>query len=63
MAADVTFHSAGRLDEREWGAFRVEMKYITNRKQQDPCGAVYDPATDTYHLMYQWHPYHVNWGK
>lgn len=27
-----------------------------------PCGAVYDPATDLYHLHYQFHPNHVNWG-
>jgi hypothetical protein len=24
---------------------------------------MYDPTEDIYHLMYQWHPYHVNWGK
>ncbi|KAL8367202.1 hypothetical protein RB599_010280 [Gaeumannomyces hyphopodioides] len=29
----------------------------------DPCGAVYDPATDLYHLHYQYHPNHVNWGN
>ncbi|KAJ0158767.1 Levanase [Colletotrichum tanaceti] len=29
----------------------------------DPCGAVYDPATQTYHLHYQFHPNHVNWGN
>ncbi|GJD02323.1 Sucrose-6-phosphate hydrolase [Colletotrichum higginsianum IMI 349063] len=29
----------------------------------DPCGAVYDPATGTYHLHYQFHPNHVNWGN
>ena len=29
----------------------------------DPCGMMYDPTTDTYHLHYQWHPYHVNWGN
>ncbi|GJC81526.1 levanase [Colletotrichum liriopes] len=29
----------------------------------DPCGAVYDPATETYHLHYQFHPNHVNWGN
>ncbi|KAF2177417.1 glycoside hydrolase family 32 protein [Zopfia rhizophila CBS 207.26] len=29
----------------------------------DPCGMMYDPTRDTYHLMYQWHPYHVNWGN
>lgn len=23
---------------------------------------MYDPTRDTYHLMYQWHPYHINWG-
>ena len=22
----------------------------------DPCGAMYDPTTKTYHIMYQWHP-------
>jgi beta-fructofuranosidase len=29
----------------------------------DPCGAMYDPKTQTYHLMYQWHPNHINWGN
>lgn len=29
----------------------------------DPCGMMYDPTEDTFHLMYQWHPYHVNWGN
>lgn len=24
---------------------------------------MYDPNTDTYHILYQWHPYHVNWGE
>lgn len=23
---------------------------------------MYDPTRDVYHLMYQWHPYHVDWG-
>lgn len=29
----------------------------------DPCGMMYDPTEDTYHLHYQWHPNHVNWGN
>ncbi|KAF4548613.1 Glycosyl hydrolases family 32 N-terminal domain-containing protein 1 [Elsinoe fawcettii] len=29
----------------------------------DPCGAMYDPTRDTYHLFYQWHPNHINWGN
>lgn len=29
----------------------------------DPCGAMYDPTRDTYHLFYQWHPEHINWGN
>jgi len=29
----------------------------------DPCGMMYDPATERYHLHYQWHPNHVNWGN
>ena len=29
----------------------------------DPCGAMYDPTTKTYHIMYQWHPNHVSWGN
>ncbi|KAF2459601.1 glycosyl hydrolase-like proteins family 32 superfamily [Lineolata rhizophorae] len=29
----------------------------------DPCGPMYDPMRDTYHLFYQWHPNHVNWGN
>jgi len=24
---------------------------------------MYDPTTDRYHLHYQWHPNHVNWGN
>jgi len=24
---------------------------------------MYDPAQDVYHLHYQWHPNHVNWGN
>jgi beta-fructofuranosidase len=26
-------------------------------------GMMYDPNTETYHLHYQWHPNHVNWGN
>ncbi|KAF2869152.1 glycosyl hydrolase-like proteins family 32 superfamily [Massariosphaeria phaeospora] len=29
----------------------------------DPCGMMYDPTRETYHLMYQWHPNHVDWGN
>ncbi|GKT41839.1 levanase [Colletotrichum spaethianum] len=29
----------------------------------DACGAVYDAATETYHLHYQFHPNHVDWGN
>lgn len=29
----------------------------------DPCGAMYDPVRDEYHLSYQWHPNHYNWGN
>ncbi|KAK4999718.1 hypothetical protein LTR66_001314, partial [Elasticomyces elasticus] len=29
----------------------------------DPCGAMYDPTRDIYHLFYQWHPNHINWGN
>ncbi|KAH8727231.1 glycosyl hydrolase-like proteins family 32 superfamily [Phaeosphaeriaceae sp. PMI808] len=29
----------------------------------DPCGMMYDPAKNRYHLHYQWHPNHVNWGN
>ncbi|KAF2501800.1 Arabinanase/levansucrase/invertase [Lophium mytilinum] len=29
----------------------------------DPCGSMYDPTRDIYHLFYQWHPKHVNWGN
>jgi beta-fructofuranosidase len=24
---------------------------------------MYDPTTDTYHLQYQFHPNHINWGN
>ena len=24
---------------------------------------MYDPTRDTYHLFYQWHPQHINWGN
>lgn len=29
----------------------------------DPCGFMYDPTRDQYHLFYQWHPNHINWGN
>ncbi|KAH7138125.1 sucrose-6-phosphate hydrolase [Dendryphion nanum] len=29
----------------------------------DPCGMVYDPTREEYHVMYQWHPNHVDWGN
>ncbi|EFQ85665.1 hypothetical protein PTT_19351 [Pyrenophora teres f. teres 0-1] len=29
----------------------------------DPAGMMYDPINDTYHLHYQWHPNHINWGN
>jgi hypothetical protein len=29
---------------------------------QDPCGPMYDPVRNLYHLHYQFHPNHVNWG-
>ncbi|KAK3075591.1 hypothetical protein LTR53_000929 [Teratosphaeriaceae sp. CCFEE 6253] len=29
----------------------------------DPCGPMYDPTRDLYHLFYQWHPQHINWGN
>ncbi|KAK4553436.1 hypothetical protein LTR86_009493 [Recurvomyces mirabilis] len=29
----------------------------------DPCGPMYDPTRDIYHLFYQWHPQHINWGN
>jgi beta-fructofuranosidase len=29
----------------------------------DPCGPLYDPNTNLYHLHYQWHPSHVDWGN
>lgn len=24
---------------------------------------MYDPTTETYHIQYQFHPNHVNWGN
>jgi len=29
----------------------------------DPCGPMYDPVQDLYHIFYQWHPQHINWGN
>lgn len=29
----------------------------------DPCGPMYDPWRDEYHIMYQWHTHHVAWGN
>ncbi|KAF8070773.1 glycosyl hydrolase [Lyophyllum atratum] len=29
----------------------------------DPCSALYDPTRDMYHLLYQFHPNHANWGN
>jgi len=34
-----------------------------NSWMNDPCGPVYDPSRDMYHLHYQWHPQHINWGN
>lgn len=31
--------------------------------QNDPCGPMYDPTMDLYHIFYQWHPEHINWGN
>ncbi|QIX00844.1 hypothetical protein AMS68_006361 [Peltaster fructicola] len=31
--------------------------------QNDPCGPLYDPVRRVYHLSYQWHPQHINWGN
>lgn len=32
-------------------------------RMNDPCGPMYDPTTDTYHLFYQYHPNHYGWGN
>lgn len=29
----------------------------------DPCAGFYDPTRDVYHLSYQFHPEHINWGN
>ncbi|BFZ63199.1 hypothetical protein YB2330_004319 [Saitoella coloradoensis] len=29
----------------------------------DPCAPSYDSATGLYHMMYQWHPNHIQWGN
>lgn len=29
----------------------------------DPCAPMYDPTRDEYHIFYQWHPHHINWGN
>nr|WEI57585.1 putative GH32 family protein [Macrotrachela quadricornifera] len=34
-----------------------------NSWMNDPCGPLYDPATETYHLYYQVQPGHVEWGN
>lgn len=34
-----------------------------NSWMNDPCGPLYDPATDTYHLYYQVQPGYVEWGN
>lgn len=41
----------------------MTVKSTTSDKLQDPCGMMYDPTTETYHLQYQFHPNHVNWGN
>ncbi|KAK2027784.1 Arabinanase/levansucrase/invertase [Colletotrichum zoysiae] len=44
--------------------WRPRSHYIAPHSwMNDPCGAVYDPATETYHLHYQYHPNHVSWGN
>ncbi|ORX88601.1 Arabinanase/levansucrase/invertase, partial [Basidiobolus meristosporus CBS 931.73] len=34
-----------------------------NSWMNDPCAPFYEPNTKTYHLFYQWHPHHVQWGN
>ncbi|KAL1583286.1 hypothetical protein WHR41_07866 [Cladosporium halotolerans] len=29
----------------------------------DACAPMYDPMRDEYHIFYQWHPNHINWGN
>lgn len=48
-----------------WVIEQVSTKYdqSANMSLQDPCGAMYDPSREIYHLFYQWHPEHINWGN
>ena len=48
------------MDERMESLFICD---LADQNIQDPCGALYDPATNLYHMHYQFHPLHVNWGK
>ncbi|KAK1975207.1 glycosyl hydrolase [Colletotrichum cereale] len=44
--------------------WRPRSHYLSpHSSMNDPAGAMYDPATETYHLHYQYHPNHVAWGN
>lgn len=61
MEANFSLDGPSRVDECELPTSRLSSTLLTFT--QDPCGAMYDPARDLYHIFYQWHPNHINWGN
>jgi hypothetical protein len=63
MEADFSFPCSCGVDECMITSQTENIK--KNREltaNQDPCGPMYDPVRNLYHLHYQFHPNHVNWG-
>lgn len=56
-------HCTSWMDECEFITLAQNRPIADKVLVQDPCGAMYDPHRDIYHLFYQWHPHHINWGK
>lgn len=52
---------AGWMNVWSHSTTRAMTRMLTNA-DQDPCGPTYDPVQNLYHLHYQFHPNHVNWG-
>jgi sucrose-6-phosphate hydrolase SacC (GH32 family) len=61
VASYLPLHLACWLDERK-SIHSIRSQQHPDRLQ-DPCGMMYDPTTETYHIQYQFHPNHVNWGN
>ena len=62
MATDVTLPRPGWMDERMDCTGLGISQYTLLTSSQDPCGMMYDPTEELYHVMYQFHPEHIDWG-